>query len=254
MGDRAPLDVLIAGGGCVALEAMFGLQRIAGSHIKTSVLAPNQHFTDHRWDVLVPFVAAHAQRAALAELTDAAGAQLFRGQLVAVDVDAHHALTNSGERISYDALLIGIGALRRQPLHTLCFGSERSQELMHGLIQDLETGYVHRIAFVVPATAALPVALYESALMSAERAYALCQQAEITLLTAEPAPLAVFGQQASHELTAKLQAAGVTIRTAVRAEVPEHGVVELHPGGERLTVDRVVETSASRINAPGSTR
>jgi sulfide:quinone oxidoreductase len=241
MRDRPPLDVLIAGGGCAALEAMFRLQRIAGNSIQTSVLAPDEHFTDHALDVLVPFVGAHAPRAALAELTRAAGAQLRQGRMAAADVDAHHVLTDGGELIAYDALLIAVGALQRQPAaHTLCFGSEDSQERMHGLIQDLETGYVQRIAFVVPATAAWPVALYELALMAAERAYALCQHGELTVLTAEPAPLAIFGPQVSRALTAKLQAAGVTIRTAVDAEVRAAGLVVLHPGGEQLTVDRIV--------------
>jgi sulfide:quinone oxidoreductase len=241
MRDRPPLDVLIAGGGCAALEAMFGLQRLAGGSIQVSVLAPDEHFTDHAADVLVPFVAARAPREALAKLTRDAGARLRRGQVAAVDVDAHHVLTDSGELIAYDALLIAVGARQRQPAaHTLCFGSEGSRERMHGLVQDLETGYVRRIAFVVPAAAAWPVVLYELALMAAERAYALCQHGELTLLTAEPAPLASFGPRASRALTADLQAAGIGIRTAVRADVPARGLVELHPGGEQFTVDRIV--------------
>jgi sulfide:quinone oxidoreductase len=82
--------------------------------------------------------------------------------------------------------------------------------------------------------------LYELALMAAERAYALCQHSELTLLTAEPAPLASFGPRASRTLTAELQAAGIAIRTAVGADVPAYGLVKLHPGGEQLTVDRIV--------------
>jgi hypothetical protein len=76
--------------------------------------------------------------------------------------------------------------------HSLCFGSDGSQGRMHGLIQDVEAGYVRRIAFVMPVGATWPVALYELAL-PAERAFDQCQTCEITLLTGEPAPLAIFG-------------------------------------------------------------
>jgi hypothetical protein len=62
MRDRPPLDVLIAGGDCAALEAMFRLQRIAGSSMQVSVLAPGAHFTDHAMDVLIPFSIARAPR------------------------------------------------------------------------------------------------------------------------------------------------------------------------------------------------
>ena len=59
---------------------------------------------------------------------------------------------------------------------------------MHGLVQDLEDGYVRRIAFVVPPGASWPVPLYELALMTAERAYDMCATAELTLLAPEHAP------------------------------------------------------------------
>ena len=76
--------------------------------------------------------------------------------------------------------------------------------------------------------------------MTAERAYDMCQRHDLMLLTAEQAPLAIFGEQASRALNARLYAAGITIRAAVDVEVLACGLIELHPGGERLTVDRIV--------------
>ena len=52
--------------------------------------------------------------------------------------------------------------------------------------------------------ASWPLPLYELALMTAERAYGLCQRDELMLLTAEQAPLAIFGAQASRALAARL--------------------------------------------------
>jgi sulfide:quinone oxidoreductase len=82
--------------------------------------------------------------------------------------------------------------------------------------------------------------LYELALMTAERAYGLCQPCELTLVTAEPAPLSLFGPQASRAVMARLAQAGVKVRIAASTEIAGRGLVDLHPGGERLTVDRIV--------------
>lgn len=111
---------------------------------------------------------------------------------------------------------------------------------MHGLIQDVEEGWVRRVAFVVPAEATWPVPLYELALMTAERAYDLCQRPELTFVTAEPAPLALFGPLASRALTERLHDGGIEVHTAVATDVPKRGLLELHPSGERVTVDRIV--------------
>ena len=240
MADR-PFEVLIVGGGYAAFEAAFRLQRVAGSATQTTILAPDTHLAARPMAVLAPFAAGHAPRVPLAKLAGAAAARLSHGRMISVDVEAHHAVTDDGETIAYDALLIAIGAVQRlPPAHTLAFGTPGSEERMHGLIQDLEGGYVRKIAFVVPAGASWPLALYELALMSAERAYDMCQRGDLMLLTAEPAPLAIFGEQASRALAARLYSAGVTVRTAVDVEVPACGLIELHPGGERMTVDRIV--------------
>ena len=125
------------------------------------------------------------------------------------------------ETISYDALLIAVGAVKRDPYsHVLAFGTPGTEERMHGLVQDLEGGYVRRIAFVVPPGTTWPLPLYELALMAAERAYDSCQHCELVLVTSEEAPLALFGAEASHALSARLQEAGVAVRTGVHAEVP----------------------------------
>ena len=241
MPDRQPCDVLIVGGGYAALEAAFRLQRVAGSATQTTILAPDRHVAAHPMAVLAPFAAGRTPRSPLTELAGAAAASLRRGRMTSVDVDAHHIVTDDGDTIAYDALLIAVGALQRRPsAHVLAFGVPGSDERMHGLIQDLETGYVRRIAFVVPTGAGWPLALYELALMTAERAYAQCQHCELMLLTPEQAPLDVIGTQAARALTARLDAAGVLLRTGVQVQIPAHGLITLRPGAEQLSVDRIV--------------
>jgi sulfide:quinone oxidoreductase len=239
--DSQAFRVLIVGGGCAALEAAFRLQRVAGDRVETVVVAPDEHFSPQAMRVLAPFAAGDSAREPLARLTSEAGAELRRGRLASVDVAGHEVLTSDGRRIAYDALLIAVGGVRHAPFrHALTFGLPGGREQMHGLVQDLEEGYSHRIAFVVPTGASWPMAVYEMALMAAGRAYDMCQPCDLTLITPENAPLALFGSEASGTLTGRLRDAGVTVRAGVHARVPSAGLVELHPGGERLHVDRIV--------------
>jgi sulfide:quinone oxidoreductase len=244
--DTRPLKVLIVGGGCAALEAAFRLQRIAGERVDTTILAPDEHLVTHALEVLVPFAAGHVPQEPLAALASDAGARLRRGRMISVDPARHRVLTGEGEEIVYDALLIAVGAVKRAPWsHVLAFGSPGAEERMHGLVQDLEAGYIRRIAFVVPVGASWPVPLYELALMAGERAYDMGLSTELTVVTDEAEPLEVFGREASRALAERLAQAGVAVRTGVRAHVPRFGLVELHPGDEQLTVDRIVTLPAT---------
>ena len=241
MSDSRPSKVLIVGGGCAALEAAFHLQRVAGDRVDTTILAPNEYFATQALAVLAPFGAGHVPHEPLAGLASDAGARLRRDHMVSVDAAGHEVLTRDGERIPYDALLVAVGAVQQRPWpHVLTFGTAGAGERMHGLVQDLEEGYVRRIAFLVPARASWPVPLYELALLAADRAYEQCQHCDLVLATAEDSPLGLFGAEPSRALADRLAQTGVTLLTGVHVDVPAARLVELHPGGRRLSVDRIV--------------
>ena len=63
----------------------------------------------------------------------------------------------------------------------MAFGAPGSDERMHGLIQDLEAGYIKRVAFVVPSGASWTLPIYELALMTAARAFDMCVEVDLTL-------------------------------------------------------------------------
>ncbi len=67
--------------------------------------------------------------------------------------------TASGARLTYDALLLGLGASAhvRFP-RALTIDDTRLDELLHGLVEDVDGGYVRSLAFVAPARMALAVA------------------------------------------------------------------------------------------------
>lgn len=236
-----PHRVLIAGGGPAALEAALTLQRIAGDRVTTVVLAPGSHFAARPMSVLVPFAAGGPEQRPLASVVADAGATLHSGTLASVDPARREVRTTDGETLAYDSLLAAVGAVpRAASAHALAFGGPGAEERMHGLVQDLEAGYVRRIAFVVPAGTTWPLPLYELALMTADRAWDSGLSVELTLVTPERTPLALFGAAASGSVAGLLSAAGIDLHAGTTAEVPERGTVVLHPGGETIAVDRVV--------------
>jgi len=216
MPDRDPFHVLIAGGGPAAIEAALRLHRIAGDAVRITLLAPEREYVTRPMTVLEPFAAGHAERRPLRELAGRADADVVEGRLAAIDAGAHTAVTEAGGTVTYDALLITVGArAEAADPHTIAFGLPAAVEQLHGAIQDLEQGYLHEMAFVVPEGVHWSLPLYELALMTAQRAWESGQHPRLTLVTPESAPLELFGPDASRLLADALADAGIEVRTGV---------------------------------------
>lgn len=233
--------VVIAGGGVAALEAVLALRSRAGERVALTLVAPQAEFTYRPLSVREPFALGSALSVPLSRVARDFGVELVGDALESVDVDRHEARLANGETLGYDALLVAIGA-RRAPAfeHVVTFRGQEDSESVHGLIQDLEGGYVRRVAFVVPAATSWPLPIYELALMAAERAYDMNLDVELTVVSPEPSPLRIFGAQASDDVAALLDAAGVAFEGSTSADVPGLGTVVLHPHGRVLECDRVV--------------
>jgi sulfide:quinone oxidoreductase len=177
----------------------------------------------------------------LAELARDAGVELVADRFRSLDAGRSVVHTEQGRELAYDALLLAIGAqLRPAFSHGLAVDDSHIDEQLHGLIQDVEGGYVHSIAFVSPATMAWPLPVYEVALMMARRAYEMGTEVAITITTPEDAPLAVFGDKVSVEVGRLLGQHGITVITSAQASVPEAGRVVIQPGARTLKVDRII--------------
>jgi sulfide:quinone oxidoreductase len=245
-----PTNVLIAGGGPAALEAALALNRLAGDRVATTLLAPELNLTYRPLSVLSPFAAGSAPTYPLKRIATDAGFRHLRGRLARVDAPAHEVVTTEGERIAYDMLLIASGARPVEPFKTATMftGSLTDQERLHGIVQDVEEGYLKRLAFVVPPGSTWSLPLYELALMLAERAYEMCAALELHVVTPESAPLALFGAKASAEVAKLLQEAGVTVHTGTDAELVTRGRLRLSATGEQIDVDRLV--TLPRLEGP----
>jgi sulfide:quinone oxidoreductase len=243
------LRVLVAGGGVAALEAALALRHLAEERVEVELLSPEPHFWYRPLSVLEPFGAGNVHGLELVSLARDCRARVTLGALAAVDADARIACTAAGAEFDYDALLVAVGARPvaavegaltfRGPADTAAFGA---------LLAKLEGGSVRRLVFAVPGGVTWPLPLYELALETA--AFLAAREVagvQLSLVTPERAPLALFSQAASTavaELLAEAEIAFVGERYPLSFAT---GVLALKPGGS-MTTDRVV--ALPRLEGP----
>ncbi len=235
------LRVVIVGGGVAALEAALALADLAPERTDVTVIAPNTEFVFRPMVVREPFAYGAAHHYPLGPIVQDAGAALITDKLAWIDRATRTIQTEAGESLEYDALMLALGAsINKRYTHALTIDDRDLDETMHGLIQDIEGGYVHKLAFVAPGRIAWPLPLYELALMTSGRAYDMGIEMQTTIVTPEDGPLAIFGSSASSAVAELLAHAKVETITSAYAEVPSSREVVISPGDQRLEVDRVI--------------
>jgi sulfide:quinone oxidoreductase len=238
---HTPFKVLIVGGGVAGLEAALALRELAEERVSTTILSGASEFVYRPMRVREPFALSAAHRYPLEEIARDIGAELVQDRFRWLEADRRRVHTEGGDALEYDALLLAPGATLRSPFrHALTLDDSRLDEQLHGLIQDVEGGYVHKLAFLAPTPMPWPLPLYELALMTARRAYDMNVALSITLATPEEAPLALFGSRVSEAVGRLLEENGILVVPSAHAETPEVGQVTLHPGSRRLYVDRIL--------------
>jgi sulfide:quinone oxidoreductase len=242
--DRQPPRVLVAGGGVAALELVLALRELAGARVTIELIAPDHELRYPPLDVVEPFGLA-PPRVELAEALAPYEVPHRIDAIEDVDVTGHVVRTRAGATLHYEALVIAIGARRvAPPAGTLAFTGPAGRERFAELLRASEAGTVKSILFVVPEGVGWPLPLYELALMTARRLRAAESPARVTLATAEPAPLALFGGRPSGQLLERLGELGIAFVSNVHVERMLRGEVRLAPGGRLLHADRVVTLPA----------
>lgn len=223
------------------LELALALGELAGERVQMAVVAPNAEFAYRPLAVREPFAYAPARRYPVERIVRDAGAELIVDELAWVDPAARIAHTRGGEQLEYGALALAVGARARPRYqHAITIDGSRMDEVLHGLIQDIEQGFVRRLAFVIPARMAWPLPAYELALMTATRAYDMNVELETAIVSPEDTPLAIFGGAASEAVAERLAEARVEAILSAYAEIPEAGKVMISPRERHLEADRVV--------------
>ncbi len=211
-----PASVLVAGGGTAAVELVVALRKLAGERVDIELLTPGGALVYRPLLVAEPFGAGSVHRFPLAEILQDQRASLRPGRLRSVQAAAHEVVTDSGERVRYDALVLAVGARAVDVVPgALSFDGPEAVQPMRELVERAAAGELRSLAFALPRRAAgWPLPLYELALMTSARAPAL----RVILATAEASPLELFGEEASAALRRRLEQAGIQLHTGVEAE------------------------------------
>ena len=244
--------VVIAGGGVAALEALIALSELAPHHVRVTLVTPRADFVsppagDRR--VVRPRPSqprrARPRRPRLRRDPPRRIRRRRRRRR------AGPRACGSGEELGYDSLLVATGG-RRMPAyeHAETIGDDTAAEALHGILADLEEGYLKRLAFVVPPQVAWTLPAYELALLVAHDAWSMgIDDAQLSLVTPEDRPLALFGPQAGAAVGELLAERGIAFVGGVCAEVGR-GTLDLHPGGRRMTAERVFALPVVHGDAP----
>jgi sulfide:quinone oxidoreductase len=234
--------VVICGGGIAAVEGLLRLRRLAGDSVDIEVVAPGDDLVYRPLAVREPFAFGAPRRYPLRRIAQDAEAGWTKEALKWVDRGARTVHTSGGQALQYDALLVAVGARQAEPYeHAATFRDAEADATYHGIVQDVEGGYTRKLAFVQPVGPVWPLPLYELALMTAERAESVdIRDLELSLVTPEPRPLAVFGTAVSDIVSNRLARAGVKLYTNSLARVPANRTLVIEPQGLVLEGQRIV--------------
>ena len=237
-----PLHVVVAGGGIAGVEALLALRTLTGDALSLTLVGPAEQLHYRPFTVLEPFSARATRHYDLDEICADCGVTRRRDAVAAVDGEAREVVTEGGERIAYDALVLAPGARAGVGLdHAHTFFADADPESLHWVVQELEQGAVRRVAFVVPGGRTWPLPLYELALLTAARVRAAgVDDAELTLVTPESAPLALFHGTGSAAVGERLRDAGVRFAGDSYAHDYDGRTLALTPGERTLEAQRVV--------------
>ena len=167
------------------------------------------------------------------------------GTLSGVDAAAGVALTELGDRLDYDFLVVAPGARQLPAIPgALTFGGSADRAALERVIARIRDGEIRRIVFAAPTAVAWLLPLYELALFTAAwaRAHSI-RGLDIRLVSYEARPLEAFGAAAGEAVEALLADASVQLIT-------ERAAVEFDAGrlvmasGRALSADAVIALPA----------
>ena len=239
--SERPARVLIAGGGAAGLEALIALRTLAGARVELELISPERTFSWRSTAVAAAFGDASAPPVDVAEMARTVDATYTCDSIVAVDaVDGNVTLAEGAAR-EYDALVACLGARTEDAIPgAIAFGAPRGVTRFRQILDLALRGEIAKIVFAVPLQTGWPLALYELALLTAERLRHAAETVDVTLITPEAAPLAAFGGRASCAVLEELEGHGIHFVPGLTPEEIAWGELRASPGAVRIQADAVI--------------
>lgn len=237
--------VLIAGAGVAGLETLLALRALADDRIDVTLLAPELKFVNRSMSARRPLDAPRQRGLRLQDIARDLGARWLPATLDRVEPTQHRVITRDGDRVAYDRLVLAVGARPARAWQvdgvlTLGGGRDGALNGYPVLLHQLRRGQVKRVAFVRPAGATWPSLLYDLALLTgADCASRGLSDVQLSLVTPEPEPLAIFGTTVSDAIGRLLDDRAITLHTGSRGVPRGHGWLDIFPDGG-IPVDLVL--------------
>jgi len=234
--------VLVAGGGIAAVEALLALRALAPEALRIELVSSSRELVYQPLAVGEPFGIARAVDFDLAGIAEGSGASLTAGTIASVDPERRTVATREGAELSYDFLILALGASPREWLPgSVHFGGVDQVGELVEVLSAIEAGDVRRLAFVVPSGPSWSLPLYELALLTERwlEARGARRTVELTVVTSEDGPLAAFGPRASAAVAALLDERGIALHAGAHVAKVDADGIELVPAGH-VEADRVV--------------
>jgi len=249
MSGGHPTRVLVAGAGVAALEAALALHALAEERVAVEFVAPETEFSYRPLAVAEPFRVGEVRRFPLLALARAAGAELRQGSFLRVDAERKVVVTEKGEELDYDVLLLALGA---RPLEAvpgaLTFRGPEDGPAVSSLLEEARTGRVHKLVFAMPGEATWPLPLYELALLTGiHLATAGVDGVSLEIVTPETRPLELFGPAASEAIGELLEIRSIAVRLGSTPVAFENGQLRL-ASDARVEAERVI--ALPRLEGP----
>lgn len=240
-----PFRVLIAGGGVAALEVVLALRELDPERrLAIDMLTDADRFQLVALSVNQPFGSDPPPSVSLDSFCREQGCTHHRERFAEIWPDSQRALTESGEELPYDALVVCPGARHNTPRAERVLPSGERALVFNGpdrvadvrrLVRDAH-GADGEIVFEIPAGPSWPLPLYELAMLAAHELRAT--RARVAVASPEAEPLEVLGPEGSRQVAALLDGFGVRFvstrdaappPTSLRVTLPELDVPEI-PG------------------------
>jgi sulfide:quinone oxidoreductase len=227
-----PERILIVGGGVAGVEAVVALRALAGARPQITLLAPEATLEHRPASVATPFGFGGPVPLPLTDVQAHATFELVAGRLGSVDPARRLVVDDRGRSLEFDALVVAVGARSRPALAgAVTFtGAHDAPAVTEALDAAVRSGRP-RLAFTLPVGAAWALPVYELAMMAAiELRDRGVSDAELTVVTPEPAPLWSFGPEAGEVIERLLAERGIALRAGAAPLEVRSGELEVSAG------------------------
>jgi sulfide:quinone oxidoreductase len=230
----------VIGGGFGAAELLLALRSLAEERVSLELIAPTTELPFRMASTGTAFGEGEVAIYDLERLAADVGASFRRDSAEAVAARAHRVRLSSGRVATYDAAVVALGARATVGVPgALTFRDQRDAHLVEGLVAELHDRAIRRLAFAAPAGVAWTLPLYELCLLTAAEIARHDLDVEVTFVTPERRPLAVFGDAGSTALDAALADRGVRLLSRTSPAGVMRGRLRL-VSGEAVRADRVI--------------